>query len=153
MRISRWGKPVRLLGLVALAALVGVAGCARPTGTVSGKVYYKDKPLKGGNVTLVSATGQTFTEAIQEDGSYTVSKVPTGQAKVAVETESLKAVQFGGGGNYPLPDEDPKSYKPPDPKEMARRYVQIPEKYADPNNSGLTVNVSSGPQSHDIKLQ
>ncbi|HZT79782.1 MAG TPA: hypothetical protein VFA26_06160 [Gemmataceae bacterium] len=138
--------------LILSAALVGAAGCGKPTGTVSGKVYYKNTPLKGGHVTLVGSDGRTVTEAIQEDGSYTLAKAPVGAAKLAVETDSLKGSRFGGGGKYPLPGEDPKTYKPPDPKENARRYVQIPAKYADPNSSGLTLNVTGGQQTHDIKL-
>jgi hypothetical protein len=130
--------------------------------TVSGKVTYKGAPLKGGYVTLVTATGISRPGGISEDGSYTIDNVPTGPVKIAVDTESIKPRSSAGKGGMAPPKkygpppgaEQPSApaYKPPDPTAGADRYVAIPQKYADPEKSGLTYTVKSGSQTHDIPL-
>jgi hypothetical protein len=75
--------------LAAVGASLGLAGCGSSSGIVTGKVTYNNRPLKGGNVTFVGANGSASAR-INEDGTYTIDKVPTGEAKIAVETSSLR---------------------------------------------------------------
>ena len=116
-------------------------------------MFYKDAPLKGGFVTFVAADKKTYKAEIGEDGSYHVAeKMPAGDAEVTVETESLKP-QPGVRSYGPPPGaENPAGYQPPDSTAAAKRYVKIPEKYADAKTSGLKCPVKGGKQDFDIKL-
>jgi len=85
--------------------VISVAGCGAGVGDVSGTVTYKGAPLKGGTITLVNtSTGPSFSTGINEDGSYTLSKVVAGSYKVCVDTETLKpatATRAGAGSSGP----------------------------------------------------
>jgi hypothetical protein len=130
-----------------------LAGCGGSKGTVSGKVSYKDQPLKGGNVSIISKSGGVMSSPIEEDGSYKISKVPPGPATITVETKSLRPVsQKALPGPYA---KAPKDALPPNLTSQgdAKRYVPIPEQYADPEKSGLSLDVKSGSQTHNIDLK
>ena len=151
-------------GIFALAslALVALAGCSSK-GTVTGKVTYQDKPLTGGTVLFASAEGSQ-SSPIGEDGTYTISNMPTGPAKISVETESAQVKGKGtpgpGAGAKGAPP--PKGAEPP-PEAAKSSYAQgppraksaekIPGTYADPESSGLTYTVTGGNQTHDIALK
>jgi hypothetical protein len=167
----------RLFALVVGLAMMALMGCAPSTGTVSGKVTYNGAPLKGGTVALIpEGTGMSFSTTINEDGTYSIPQVEGGKYKVCVETETLKpgATQrgptYGGkslsqkmGGkdlkdikNAPPPDAKlPEGYKmtgPGDALEMAKRYVQIPATYGQPDTTTLHVEVR-GNTTYDIPLK
>jgi hypothetical protein len=141
-------------GLTLVAALV-LTGCESSPGTLTGKVTYQGKPLKGGNI-LFYTKKRPVSVPIQPDGTYKAENVPGGEAKVTVETESLK----------PTGEPPPPTYKPPpgsadvtggyNPAAAAARtganYVAIPKKYSDKETTPLTVTVTGGPQTYDIKL-
>ncbi len=141
------------VGLLALAMCVASAGCGSSPGKIVGKVYYKDAPLKGGNVTFVCADGQSRLAEIQEDGSYAVDKVAPGEVKISVDTSSLKPQ--GNIPRYQPPKgvENKSGFTPPDFAAQAKRYVAIPKQYADAEHSGLKYTVKRGSQQYDIHLQ
>jgi hypothetical protein len=130
-------------------------GCGS-SGSVSGKVYFHQKPLGGGTVTFASPGNKTVVSQIGPDGSFTIPKIPTGEVQIAVETESAKPSEERGGMRPPkevdVPPEAQKSgiYAGKRPEGMT--YVPIPSQYADPEKSGVTYTVESGSQEHDIKL-
>lgn len=72
---------VRSLPCLAVLALVG---CGPATGSISGKVTYKDKPLTGGTVTFLTSDNKVKTAIIKTDGNYTIDKVAVGDAKIGV---------------------------------------------------------------------
>src|SRR5579884_1066901 len=86
-----------LFGLSAL-----VAGCGKG-GTVSGTIYYKGEPVSGGTVYFYpKAQSGNFASVIGRDGTYTISKLPPGPAKISVivgsrrmPTEVLTRVRGG----------------------------------------------------------
>jgi hypothetical protein len=142
------------LGLLSLAA-----GCgdnkkkAPPYAEVSGTVLFKGKPLPGGQVTFANDGGFTGSATIDPDGKYKLS-APTGNVKIAVDNAML---QPAGGGmrRGPAPPAKMPGLKRPDseaPHKMPGHYVQIPQKYYNPQDSGLTYTVVAGSQTHDIKL-
>ena len=142
--LGRWGA------LLALLVPLGASGCG--PGTVSGTVSYKGKLLRGGNVLFVGAAGKSSVSAsIQDDGTYTLTGVPTGAVTVCVETASLKPVWGPPARHYKAP---PGMQAPgglteaPPPK----HYVPIPDKYGKPDQSGLSYAVKSGRQTYDINL-
>ena len=160
-------RPIRLMFAPVALALVAAVGCGGSPATLTGKVTYNGKNLKGGNVTLVpEGGGASFTGPIQEDGTYTI-QARSGSYKVCVETSSLKPPASQGPmygrqkpknvKNQPPPGANvPEGYQMADPNavkaENARRYVEIPDTYAKPETTPLTVDVKGGPQTHDIPL-
>ena len=141
----------RLVALFGLVVSLHALGCGGSTGSVSGKVLYKDTPLKGGFVTFVTADNKSFKAEIGEDGSYSiVEKMPAGDVKISVETESLKPSP--GARSYAPPADYKGDYKPPDSAAAAKRYIKIPDKYASADTSGLKLTIKGGKQEFDIKL-
>jgi hypothetical protein len=149
-------------GLLFLLPALLAVGCGR-TGTVSGKVTYQGKNLTAGSVVLETPKGEFFSGPIGEDGTYTVSKVPPGDVKVAVQTPPIpqrggppggsgppKGAKLGPppGANAP-PDVDPKLF---DPASKTGKAVPIPDKYHKSGTSGLTLTVTGGKQEHNIDL-
>lgn len=153
-----WGRGTKWMLCVALGMSLVAAGCGgSSTGTVSGKVYFKDAPLKGGTVTFSTKDKKISKVAeIKEDGSYEIDRMPAGEALIAVDTSELKPSPMAANMpmNAPPPGAKlPSGYKIDNPKERAKRYVEIPAQYADPDKSGLNYTVQKGKQAHDIKLQ
>jgi hypothetical protein len=145
---------------LALGLLVVAAGCGKdkkkapPYAEVSGTVLFHGKPLPGGQVTFVNEGGFTGSATIDENGKYKLS-APTGTVKIAVDNAML---QTGGGGRGrgPGPPQNKPMLKRPGaeaPQKMPGHYVQIPQKYYNPEDSGLTYTVTSGAQTHDITLE
>jgi len=133
-------------GLAALLILIAPLGAdEKPSkiGTVSGKVTFKDQPLPGGTVAFHPEKGKAVIAALVADGSYS-AKVPAGEYRVTIETESLK-----DKGKEPAKGEE--KPKGGDKKE-APKYVKIPEKYGDPTKTPLRVTVTEGEQTVDLKL-
>ena len=132
-------RPALGLGLLALVA----AGCGG-RGDVSGTVSYKGKPLVFGTVLFEGSDGSLRQGNIASDGSYFVSGVAPGEAKVAVSSQNPKSSDF-----VPLVRE---SGKPRPPKPEVKGWFPIPEKYDTPFKSGLTYTVKRGANKIDIKL-
>ncbi len=163
----RFAPLSRGAGLFALAALV-LAGCGRPTGSVTGKVTYQGKPLKAGNVAFVTADGgRSFASGLTPEGTYTVPDLLGGEYKVCVETNSFKppaptgsapVVPKGAKTGPPPGANIPEGYTPSDPAAMAaagmsKKYVPIPPKYAEPGTTDLTYTFKGGSETFDIELK
>jgi hypothetical protein len=147
-----------------LSSLLVAAGCSR-TGTVSGKVTYKGQPLTAGIVQFFpEGKGGDYSSPIKEDGSYSISKLPPGPAKIAVVSNTTNPAanmpMMGGRGpaekGMKEAAEMMKKSKGDDaagasPFEV-KQGVAIPPKYNSPEESGLSLNVTGGSQPHDIKL-
>src|SRR4051812_30756506 len=78
-----------------LLAFSLATGCGPATGNVAGKVYYNDKVVTSGFVTLVGTDGIPKNCPIGEDGSYKIDGVVAGEAKVAIR--SLNPAETRGG--------------------------------------------------------
>jgi len=123
--------------------------------------------LKGGNVTLIpEGGGESFSAEINEDGTYKFERVATGKYKMCVETESRKPLRtYGPKGpmakqqkNEPPPGANvPEGYKMGQPAaaaqaENARRYTKIPDQYAEPTSTPLSIEIKGSGQTQDIPL-
>jgi hypothetical protein len=141
-----------LCGGLLLLFLSSLVGCGRTTGTVSGKVTHQGQPLTSGAVIFHGADGRSDSGHIDVDGNYTVSQAPVGPVKVTVDTGSARRVSppkiTGPRRDNPAKHPGEKSGTNPAPM----RKVVIPEKYKDPNQSGLTFTVSGRRQTFDIKV-
>jgi hypothetical protein len=126
-----------------------------PQGQVSGKVTYQGKPLPGGRVTFLTSKGLIFSGPIDAEGNYKV-KAAVGEAKVSVDNSMLKKDEA------PKVDiRHPPGVTPPpgvqveadNSSAITGTYVPLPARFQSPDSSGLTCNVQSGSQTHDIDLK
>jgi hypothetical protein len=123
------GKQLFFILTFSASALM-LPGCGPGRGDVSGVVYFKNKALEGGTITFYDQYNGVKSSAIQTDGSYAVTHVATGTAKIVVVT--------------PMPIHMPGM--------PAVKTTLIPPKYNDPEKSGLTCNVTRGKQEHKVEL-
>lgn len=146
-------------GCLLLGLLTGTTGCGKNLHStqheeVSGKVLFKGKPLPGGRVTFAAIEGGfASTRPIDENGNYKIN-APIGNVLISVDNRMLQPRKPGGKAKA-SPKRRPKR---PDFQVVeeepikGRRYVQIPEHYANCDTSGLTYTVKPGAQSYDIEL-
>lgn len=170
-------KPARLLGSGLLVSVLAMtAGCSSG-GTVSGQVTYKGELVRGGTVVFYGANNWTGNAVIQEDGTYTVLKVPKGPVTITVDTKTAPGAPQGNASKSPQDrfkdmgspggGKAKQMPRPPDKADIpeaaknnplyssqaqGNRYTAIPAKYADKDKSGLTLDCIGGKQMHDIRL-
>ncbi|HEY7328328.1 MAG TPA: hypothetical protein VH592_11840 [Gemmataceae bacterium] len=156
--------------LLLLPLIVFAVGCGGSEGSVSGKITYKGKAVTGGEIRFhpESKSGNFATE-IKSDGSYSVSKVPPGPAKITITTfgtapptGNMGGRGMGGrgrGDNKAMEGMKKKAEMIKSKKEMEGKAdeapterVAVPEKYSDPEKTDLKVDVKGGRQTHDINL-
>ena len=143
------------LRVLPLAAVLASVGCGASTGKVSGKVTYGDKVVKGGVVMFFVEGKGNAQGQISEDGTYSIAEVPAGSAKVCVDTKSMNPANAKPFMKYTAPKDAkaPEGFGGgPDRAELERRYVSIPERYADLTKTTLTQTITGGAQTYDIKL-
>jgi hypothetical protein len=136
---------------VALTAILGaVAGCGERKGVVTGQVTFKDSPLPDGKITFICEGGdKPALSANIRDGSYEIKGVPVGLVRITVATYKPSAAGerppgIGGPTKRPGSDEAPPT--PPG------KYVEIPLRYGQPDQSNLTFDVKTGANEHNIAL-
>jgi hypothetical protein len=136
------GRPASAL-LVLLAAL----GCGSGSATVSGKVTYKGEPLPAGSVAIYGANGKVQSVTIGTDGTYTISKAPVGDVKMTVVTPNPSpGAQQSKGATRKHPGAEDTASSPP------LKVVPIPERYTDPDKSGLNFTLKPGEQTINLDL-
>jgi hypothetical protein len=141
--LVRFLTPAAVLALALLAA-----GCGPSVGAISGKVTYNGETLGSGTVQF-NGPNATAMSGIAADGTYTIAKMPVGTVQIAVETTSPPpGTPQEGSGKITGGSMSVQGAPPPPGK-----YVPIPDKYKDPRTSGLTYEVKSGKQQHDLVLQ
>jgi hypothetical protein len=140
-------------GLVLAAVLLAV-GCGGSKGSVSGKVTYKNKPLTKGGVSFIDEKGHVYRSEIGSDGSYSVSKIPPGPAKITVITPgAFRMPKTAGGPPKGVDAAGSTGTGSGSGMGAGADTGSLPEKYKDPDTSGLTYTVTTGDQKHDIDLK
>lgn len=148
---------VRGLAAAAVAATaIGVAACgsnravALPESgaTLEGTIKYGAEQLQYANVLVRGAGDGVAMGVILDDGTYRVENVPLGEVKVGV----LPKASYGrymshvmAGGAYTGPDGKGR-------KKVNLKFTDVPDKFYDPETSGLTTTVSKGTNTFDIDL-
>jgi len=136
----------RLTSLVLLLPLF--MGCGDQIGGVAGTVSYGGKPLPEGRITFLCDGGKRPAVSAEiTQGRYAAEDLPAGRARIMVET-------------FPPPSAAPKQTAPgglptldvPDDPQSHGAFVRIPERYKRPDASGLSIEIRTGPQVHDIDL-
>jgi hypothetical protein len=168
-RIRDW----QYLGLTLLcAAALSLAGCAR-TGTVTGKVTYKGKPVPGAMVSFIPDPPDpgkpTVSSQTGDDGSYEIRGVATGPVKVTVDTASSgprptpptgpppgqRAPGNAGGGkeqgNVVIPEGMDTKHSTLNRTKEKTEWVKVPEKYAG-LDTPLKYDVKAGSQEFPINI-
>lgn len=163
--IPRCFSPRDGLVYLLMALAPGVLGCGGGKGTVTGTVTLDDKPLSVGTIAFQPAKGNAVSAPIK-DGKYTVEGVPTGEARVTVDTKAveqqLKPPDRGGQAPPQSMAPPPGMKMPPEAqkyfderkqaananqdaaKELRKNFRKVPEKYGKADTSGLTFKVQSG---------
>jgi hypothetical protein len=146
--------------LLLLPLLILLTGCGSKQGKVYGTVFYKGKPLPGGDVRFFpEGEGGSFFSGIKSDGSYSIDKLPRGSAKVTVsfsrenplaKMNPRKKANAEKGMQQQL--EAMKAHSK-DGGAASAENVTVPEKYNDPDKSGLKIDVTGGSQKHDINIE
>jgi hypothetical protein len=142
-RSARW----RLAIAFALAA-IPASGCGRddPSNRVKGVVRLDGKALPSGTVSFWGRDGSQVFAPISPEGEYQIANVPEGEASIAVFPDSP----------------NPFAVKPPPRRAGAGQTavgdqpvgaIGFPERYTDPERSGLTWRVEKGDQTFNIDLK
>lgn len=124
------------------ALMLAAAGCGPSQATVSGKVTLRGKPVTAGTVMFVGNNNQIATGKLDEQGHYVAPRVPMGSLKVAVQTlrpEQLQSMANQSKEASALPS-------------RLANLVPVPQKYTDPETSGLTCQVNQAQQEYNIDL-
>jgi hypothetical protein len=130
----------------ALLVLLAALGCSSGSATVSGKVTYKGEPLPAGSVAIYGANGRVQSGPIAGDGTYTIAKAPVGDVKMTVVTPNPSPeTRQGKRGRDPI--------KHPGAADAAPiKVVPIPDRYKEPDKSGLNFTLKSGEQTINLDL-
>ncbi len=146
VRFCLGGRLVCLAVLCMALGALAPMGCGAKKATVKGTISYKGEKLGNGSVMFFGADNKGASSPINADGTYRIDNAPIGSVKITVETA-------------PIPEQEStpmmKGVDMPDMKGKSMKvgpYVKIPARYKDVAQSGLTYQVKSGVQTHDIKL-
>jgi hypothetical protein len=136
-------KHLLVLGLFSGLFILTLAGCGPGRGTLSGKVSMEGKgPLKYGSVSVVGSDGVAKQGAINSDGTYSVEGIAPGSVKISVNSPDPALSK-----SHMRKKEDSA------PKVDNAGWFPIPEKYGDPQKSGLTFDLKTGANSYNIDLK
>ncbi len=147
--VSKQSPRARLRGALLILSAFALTGCGESTGSVKGKVYFQDKAVTAGTVAFQRAANKLATGQIQPDGSYEVLNAVTGPNKISVRSQVVANVPQG---KMMDPGKMGASDKTKGQEAPTAKGTTIPAKYADPEQSGVTYTVNSGPNQFDIKL-
>jgi hypothetical protein len=104
-----------------------------------------------GTVAVFDEQGNCGTAEIQADGSYKIETCPVGKLKISVNSpdprEAMANYHAAKTSGLLSPANMPEM-----PKGNAEIWFAIDSRYSNPDESGLTVDVSSGNNEHDIIL-
>lgn len=143
----------RLVGLLVAAFSCGCGSSGAPVEKavpVSGLLTFQGQPLGGYRVTLVPEDGRRAASGVTDEaGKFVLSTnqagdgAPPGRCKVSVAWEGPPQ-QDAGGLDQPVED----------PRLLPKQPVPLPAKFANPEESGVVVEIpSSGIEDLKIELQ
>lgn len=144
------------LSFLALVSLLCSIGCDSRA-EVTGVVTMDGKPLEGATINFVGTEGPASVSRSDAEGKFQLrykgeALIPAGSYKVGIakykEDESKeKEVAEGAGAAAGIPSPVMIRSDPRPPKNL------LPEKYRDPEKSGLTIEVARGMAPVEFKLE
>src|SRR5262245_23456014 len=111
MRAKSFTRPLSIGALPCLVLIL--AGCGSGVGDIAGKVTYQEKTVCSGQVMLLASNAKAYYAQIGDDGTYSFSGIPAGEAKLAVTSPDPRALAEaaknprGGEGRRPTPPDQP----------------------------------------------
>src|SRR5438552_11231046 len=138
-RLALWGLAA---AFAVLAASCGERGERLPeTGaSLEGTISYGGAKVPFAMVTVMGQNGMA-TGNVREDGRYNVKNVPLGEVTIGVNTMAAK----GEYVSKVMAESKGKGKSP-------SKFVDVPAKYQDPENSGLKTTVTKGVNAYDIVI-
>jgi hypothetical protein len=156
----------KLIAGVAVLIAAAIPGCSEAHSRVYGKVQYQGKPLAGATVTFFGANNKTYTADTGPDGTYDLPAVVRGPLRVSVQLQPHRPTarpvppegRVGAGRSTGDPvaaakDNAAREAAPPPPPKSQAAGVQLPARYADPNSSGLSLDLTEPEKKYDIDLK
>jgi len=145
-----------MTGRSLLLFAVLVVGCSRSPlsreqADVSGTVFYKGKPLPGGQIIFATAQGHIVKAPIDPQGHYQC-RVPLGEVQLAVDNRMLDP-KPSSRQRPSVPEAALKHQGDPKEEPIRGTYVPLPTKYHAPESSGLKYVVTKGGQTYDVHLE
>ncbi|HSQ55625.1 MAG TPA: hypothetical protein VLM40_07760 [Gemmata sp.] len=116
--------------------------------SLEGTVSFGGTPVEVALIIVAGPNGSCTGNIDEATGRYRVDNVPLGEVKIGVNTEAGKGQLIGKqmSGYYKGPEAKSRGIlKPP-------KVIDIPNKYADPNGSGITTTIKSGANTYDIVI-
>lgn len=125
---------------------IGISGCGprdnRPTGTVTGTVQFKGKPVTSGHVLFMTRNKMdTGSGQLDENGHYSLGPIPVGLYNVAVTAPDEDVIGEYGDPNALFPPALPK-----------KDWYPIPFNYQTIESGALTFEVKAGDNVADFSL-
>jgi hypothetical protein len=142
----------RLLQTALGAALLALAGCDAGTTDVTGKATYLGKPVVFGTVQVIGADGVPKSGPIQPDGTFRVSGVKVGPARVTVSSPRPPGSGKAAARGRRDEEDERTPVETPASAEVVAGWFPLPEKYGDPDKSDLKADIKSG-QPLDLDLK
>ena len=136
-----WFRQLALLAAIGCVALTSCRPHAKyeplpETGaTLEGTVTYGSEPVPAALI-IVAGDNGSAQGSIGDDGRYVVNNAPVGQVKIAVNTAAAARANMGAKA----------------PKGPPKGSVNVPGKYSDPMQSGITTTVNSGSNTFNIVI-
>jgi hypothetical protein len=132
--------------LFASACIVREERLPETGATLEGTIKYGDEPVEYALIQVLGANG-VGTGIVGEDGRYRVENAPLGEVRVGVNTAAAQ-------GQYQSKMMASGVYKGPEAKGKGRvvglKFIQIPEKYYNPDTSGFKTTINKGANTYDI---
>jgi hypothetical protein len=145
-------------GLCVVLLLGLLAGCgarnSQAPASVSGTVTYDGAPVPAGSITFHIENKGIYGAQLQSNGSYRITDMPDGHARVTVETESVnpkRKLRTYAGAKGAKVDKDyleaMKKMGAPMKESPPQQYMPIPPAYAAVGTTPLTADIVAGSQS------
>lgn len=116
--------------------------------SVTGTVKYKGEKVEYAMI-RIKGNDREATGKVGSDGTFVVNNCPPGEVKIGVNTAAARGdyqTVLMAGGKYTGPDGK-------EAKKVSMKFVDVPEKYADPETSGLKATLKPGTNTHDIVIE
>jgi hypothetical protein len=138
--VVRW----RVTACVVACLAISATGCGgTDLGKISGKVTYKGQPLPFGSIAFVSPDGGIASGTIQ-NGDYLVAGAALGKTKIAIQSLPMPPSMRPANSQSAAGDSG---------EAPSAIHMTIPERYAQPKESGLSYTVVAGEQSQNFNLK